>query len=161
VTRSPDEARQLLFELRSLKRNVSFAMIPYLVDEMPLTVYAKAVYLHIVRRTGASEGGVCFETAQHMAEHLAISRGSVNAAKQELSEAGLIKIKKKRAHGEYAKDIITLEDIELPNAYFFSNDHMSSDFRRQNSKKFGKNLLKALLSHLEKIISELEQNVCE
>jgi len=151
-----NEALQELNELKALKRTVNFAMIPYIVDDMPLSVYAKALYLHIVRRTGASENGRCFETVENMAKILNISKNTVTKSKRELESAGLINIvKKTNPDNKFVSDVITLEDIQLENAYFYS-EYLDPDDRKNNIEKFGTNLFIAIKNHLKERINELE-----
>lgn len=147
-----------LTELRMLKRNVAFAMIPYFVIDLPLSVYAKSLYMLIVRRCGAAKDGVCFESVEHMAKHLAISPSTVVKAKSELANVGLVTITKRsgpQGHGGYASDIITLIDIELENAFFYSPEYLTSERRRKNIDLFGKLTLLRLRYELNNMIAEL------
>lgn len=156
-----NEALQELNELKALKRTVNFAMIPYIVDDMPLSVYAKALYLHIVRRTGASENGRCFETVENMAKILNISKNTVTKSKRELESAGLINIvKNTNPDNKFVSDVISLVDIQLENAYFYS-EYLDPDDRKRNNENLGTNLLVALKYHLKEKIDELESLVSD
>lgn len=75
--------------MNNYKRNF-FAMIPHLVDDSELSVYAYRLYGHIKRRAGEERS--CTESARNMAEKCQMSTAMVNRAKKELEQAGLIRI---------------------------------------------------------------------
>jgi hypothetical protein len=153
-----NDSMSLYEQIRRLKRNTAFAMIPYIVSDMPLSVYSKALYIHIVRRCGAEENGKCFESAEHMAKRLKISKGSVINAKRELKEVGLIMITKEPGtHGEFPHDVITCVNIEWENAFFYStNDVINSSNREELLSQNGKNLLLVLRNYLSNLVKDEE-----
>lgn len=85
-----------------------FTMIPNMVDDMALSVYAFRLYCHIRRVAG--EGGACWQGTSTLAETCKMSAGKVSAAKQELAEAGLIQVEFKNAKN-YNYHHITVKDV--------------------------------------------------
>jgi len=87
-----------------------FFMIPNLIDEMGLSVYAFRLYCHFKRVTG--ESGECWQSTATISEACQMSTGSVSNAKAELAEAGLIRVEKRIAKGGARdSDLITITDI--------------------------------------------------
>lgn len=97
-----------------------FSIIPHVIDDYPLSVFAYRLYGHIVRRAG--EHGSCFESVRNMAKHCRVSIGTIVRAKKELNKAGVIRIKSVQGqNGRFSHDEITLVDIMLINVDFYSN----------------------------------------
>lgn len=110
----PDYITQVVDEGRG-----HFTIVPNMVDEMGMSVYAVRLYLHLKRVTG--EGGVCWQSVRTLAKACTMSQTSVVRAKRELAQANLIRIEQvKSAVGDYDSDRITLRDIWLENAQRYS-----------------------------------------
>ena len=117
--RSKESIEEREDEIKSEVR-AYFSIIPHVVDDLPLSVFAYRLYGHIVRRAG--EHGVCFESVRNMAEHCMVSIGTIVRAKKELDKAGLIRIKSVQGqNGRFSHDEITLVDIMPSNVEFYSN----------------------------------------
>ncbi len=71
-----------------------FTMIPNIVGECGLSVYAFRLYCQIKRVAG--EDGKCWQSTRTLAKNCKMSLGSVSKAKIELEEAGLIVISQKK-----------------------------------------------------------------
>jgi hypothetical protein len=96
-----------------------FIMLPILVDDMSLSVFAFRLYAHIVRRVG--NGGECWENSRNMGEACNMSPASISRAKQELTKAKLIQVESvERAHGEFPYHKITIRDIWEENVKKYS-----------------------------------------
>jgi DNA-binding MarR family transcriptional regulator len=78
--------------------------IPNLIDEMGLSPFEIALYVHVKRRAGDS--GVCNENSRELAEATRMSAGQVSAAKRELVMRGLIEVRKVKG-----RDVISISDI--------------------------------------------------
>src|SRR5690349_12764433 len=68
--------------------------LPNLIDDFGLSVYARAVYSHMKRVTGATGRKPFDRTTRQIAKHLEISVGAAHNAKKELSDARLIVLEK-------------------------------------------------------------------
>lgn len=109
-----------------------FTMIPNLVDDLGLTVYAFRLYCHIRRVTG--DFGACWQSTTTLAKHCNMSHGSVIKSKRELARFGLIHIEKKKGgHGDYDEiekkrgghfdyDEIIIADIWARNMAFYAKE---------------------------------------
>ncbi len=60
--------------------------IPNIVDDLPLSAYARSLYMHLKRVCGAG-GGKCWKGERALAAGSGMSKGSVRKAKAELEEA--------------------------------------------------------------------------
>jgi DnaD/phage-associated family protein len=67
-----------------------FTIIPNMVDDMDLSVYAFRLYAHIRRVAG--DGGKCYQSTNTLAESCHMSAGAVSNAKKELEQSGLISV---------------------------------------------------------------------
>ena len=98
-----------------------FTMIPNVIDDLGLSVWAVRLYLRLKRRAG--ETGVCWENSRNLAAGCNMSRTQVLRAKKELEETGLITISKaKPKAGRFAGHIIKIVDIWLLNAVGYTKD---------------------------------------
>jgi hypothetical protein len=91
--------------------------IPNIVDDSDLSVYAFRLYVHIKRVAG--EAGQCYEGSQSLAKNCKMSVGKISAAKQELVDAGFIRL----VPGDWKKgkaDTITVVDVWDRNYKTFS-----------------------------------------
>lgn len=110
-----------------------FAMIPHMVDDLPLSVYAYRLYGHIVRRAG--QDGACFEGIRKMARCIGCSPQTIVEAKRELQRWSLIIIERRHTDdGGYLSDWITLRPIEEVNETWMTlgekeKQKMISDFQ--------------------------------
>lgn len=96
-----------------------FTMIPNIVTEMGLSVYAQSLYLRLKRRAG--ESGECFESTRNLAIGCKMSTAKVTEAKRELEQAGLIRIETaKGEHGGRPYHIITITNIWEKNLAHYS-----------------------------------------
>jgi hypothetical protein len=87
-----------------------FTIIPNLVDDFGLSVYAIRLYLHLRRVAG--EAGSCWQSTRTLAEHCGMSEGSVTKAKEELRNTKLIHITHvKNPHG--GRDYHNIEIIDI------------------------------------------------
>jgi hypothetical protein len=93
-----------------------FTMIPNIVFELGLSVYAVRLYCELKRVTG-DYGGKCWINTEHLSERCQISTGNISAAKKELLEAGLILIENKGANHYHE---ITIVDIWDKNVQHFT-----------------------------------------
>lgn len=142
-------------------------MIPNIVDDMGLSVYAVRLYLRIKRRVSqrrdGGTNGELYESTRSLAASLGMSAPTVTRAKRELVDAGLIRIKKvKREHGEFPCDHITIIDIWLVNKFYFSKEIIFSSEQGQNYQ--GKDVRKLFKEHPElkkKIPSLIKKTTCE
>lgn len=66
--------------------------LPNLIDEMRLSPFEVALYVHVKRRAG--DDGVCKESARELAEACRMSLGQITAAKKELVTRGLIEVRR-------------------------------------------------------------------
>lgn len=95
-----------------------FTMLPNLLDDLRLSVYAVRLYFHIKRVTG--ETGECWQSTETLAGACDMSMGSVSNAKKELAAAGLIEIATGQ-NGRNLYDIVTIADIWARNIRHFEN----------------------------------------
>lgn len=96
-----------------------FAMIPYMIDDMGLSVFAVRLYLRILRRAG--NDGYCWENTRNLAAGCNMSLGMVSAAKKELEQNGLITVSlKTKDHGEFPYHEITINNIWKQNIEKYS-----------------------------------------
>lgn len=98
---------------------VYFSMIPNMICELGLSVYAMALYVRLKRRAG--ETGECWESTRNLAAGCRMSTKKVGEAKRELEAAGLIKIKTAEGiHGGRPYHVITIVDVWQRNLELFS-----------------------------------------
>lgn len=106
----------------------NFTIIPNIIDDLDLSVYAFRLYFHIKRRAG--ENGNCWESTATLAKACNMSTGMVSKAKTELAEKGLITIthvardKSKPAHHN-----ISVDDIWMRNILAYEKPVRSQDER--------------------------------
>jgi DNA-binding transcriptional MocR family regulator len=86
-----------------------FTVIPNMLDDMGLSVYAFRLYAHIKRVAG--ENGKCFQSTATLADECDISINTVTKVKQELLERGLISIVPKNVGRGKPLHVITVVDI--------------------------------------------------
>jgi hypothetical protein len=87
-----------------------FTMLPNVVDDLGLSVYAFRLYCHIRRVTG--EDGKCWQSTETLAKASGMSVHAVVDAKRELAAANLVTITTvKRPGGGRAFHVITIRDI--------------------------------------------------
>lgn len=86
-----------------------YARMPFIIDDMKLSLVASRLYLHLKRVIG--EGGVCWQTRNTLSDICGISTGSITNAKKELVDKGLITITEKPSSRGKPHQIITLVDI--------------------------------------------------
>jgi predicted transcriptional regulator len=86
-----------------------FTVIPNIVDDMGLSVYALRLYLHIKRV--ADENGKCAQPTATLADKCNISINTVTKYKQELLERDLISIEQKNIGRGKPLHVITIVDI--------------------------------------------------
>lgn len=87
--------------------------IPNLLDEMRLSPFEMALYVHVKRRAG--DGGKCNENSRELAAATSMSAGQVSAAKNSLKQRGLIEVSTVKG-----RDVITVCDIWQQNLEHFS-----------------------------------------
>lgn len=87
--------------------------IPNLIDELRLSPFEMALYVHVKRRAG--DGGVCNENSRELAEATSMSAGQVSAAKNSLKQRGLIQVRTVKG-----RDVISVCDIWQQNLDHFS-----------------------------------------
>lgn len=87
--------------------------LPNLIDEMRLSPFEVALYVHVKRRAG--DGGVCNESTRELAEACRMSVGQVSAAKKELLRRGLIGVRRVKR-----QDILYISDIWQENYQHFA-----------------------------------------
>lgn len=104
--------------------------IPNLIDEMELSVYAFRLYARLKRVAGDS--GQCWESTRTLADACKMSVGQVCKAKQELSDAKLIRLERR----EHKKtDLISIEDVWRHNfARFAGANHAEKNVHDMNTK---------------------------
>lgn len=87
-----------------------FTMLPNMIDDIGLSVYAFRLYCHFKRVTG--EVGKCWQSTETLSKACRMSAHSVVDAKKELKEAKLITIKAvKRPGGGRGFHVITIRDV--------------------------------------------------
>lgn len=113
-----------------------FALMPNIVDEMGLSVYAYRLYGHLKRVTG--EYGTCNQSTRTMAQTCAMSTASISRAKQELIAAGLIRVREmKGQHGGHDYHEITIVDVWAKNYEYYQARKQVTE---SNSQVTGSNL---------------------
>lgn len=91
-----------------------FFMMPNMIDDIGLSVYAFRLYGRLKRVAG--DKGHCDQSTRTLADACQMSTASVSRAKQELLTAGLIRIStKKRTYGGMDYHEITIVDIWAEN----------------------------------------------
>jgi hypothetical protein len=91
-----------------------FTLIPHILDDSSLSVYAVRLYLHAKRVAGERTDGACWQSTRTLAEQCKMSLGAVTNAKKELLEKRWIRIEKvASARGE--RDVIRIADVWLVN----------------------------------------------
>ena len=111
-----------------------FVMVPNIIDDLGLSVYAFRLYVHMKRRAGEGLDGKCFESTKNLAKLCSMSIGKVTASKKELADNGLITIEtKNRPSGGRPYHEIKISDVWKANVDRFSkgNDHLGDS----NSKE--------------------------
>ena len=101
-----------------------FAMIPHLVDDLDLSVYAYRLYGHMRRVIGESHNGKCWQSTSTLAEHCKMSMGSVCKAKKELQKSGLIRVELETGRGT-RYHVITIVNIWRRNIERYSEQTLS------------------------------------
>lgn len=87
-----------------------FIIVPNLVDDMDLSVYAFRLYVHLKRVAG--DKGECWQSTATLAMACKMSVGSVSKAKKELIKHQLIIVEKMISdHGEFDRHVIHIADI--------------------------------------------------
>ena len=87
-----------------------FTMLPNLIDDLGLSVYAFRLYCHIKRVTG--EDGKCWQSTETLVKACRMSVHSVVDAKRELKDAKLITVKLvKRPGGGRDFHVVTIRDV--------------------------------------------------
>jgi len=100
--------------------HVYFTMIPNIIYELGLSLYARDLYGWIKRRAG--ENGACWENVRNLSKHLGISPGRITKAKAELINAGLIVIEQHQTvHGHYPGHTIKITDVWKNNVDYFTS----------------------------------------
>lgn len=98
-----------------------YTQLPNMIDDAGLSVYAFRLYSRIKRVAG--DGGKCYQSTKTLAEACNMSAGSVSNAKQELIDAGLIRLEvehdKKKG---YDYHVIRIVDIWAQNMKAYSQD---------------------------------------
>lgn len=106
-----------------------FTMLPNLIDDLGLSVYAFRLYCHIKRVTG--EDGMCWQSTERLSKACRMSVHSVVDAKKELADAKLITIKSvKRPGGGRDFHVITIRDVwgkNLNHCVAMKNDQEPTD----------------------------------
>lgn len=111
-----------------------FAIIPHIVDDMGLSVWAYRLYGHF-RRVAGEDGGACWQSTRTLAEACKMSTGQVAKAKLELVEAGLITITNERgAHGDY--HVITIADVWALNMARYSQTEQTETGERSPGERY-------------------------
>lgn len=82
-----EEPHQRIFDEGDLRKYRT--EIPNLIDDLELSIYERALYLHYKRVCGASEGA-CWESVRRTAEHIGVSKSQVQRIRRELEEKELI-----------------------------------------------------------------------
>jgi hypothetical protein len=109
-----------------------FTLIPNMIDDLHLTVYAFRLYCHIKRVVGEFEDGSCWQSTRTLATHCNMSLASISKAKKELEKAGLIRIESKPGdHGDYHE--ITIRDVWARNMAQFSESSKRSPDERMST----------------------------
>lgn len=110
-----------------------FVVLPNIIDDLPLSLAAFRLYVHIRRVAG--DNGVCWQSLTTLAQHCGLSRPTVVRAKKELERLGLVKIvPKKRERGGHDLHLITVVNIWEINHAHYSNDGNASE--TSQSKNF-------------------------
>jgi len=111
-----------------------FTMIPNIVFEYPLTVYAFRVYSHIKKVAG--ENGVCFQTLRTIAGWCNISHPSVIRAIRELEKAGMIEVTKVTGkRGGFSHNEMTIIDLWQTNVDHFNLPDLDRNEARKKWKE--------------------------
>lgn len=103
-------------------QGLPFSMIPHIIDDLGLSVYAYRLYGRILRRAGVLENGICFESTENLAAACKMSTGMVSKAKKELVKEGLITIEKRKQSSDggygYIQHYITVCPVLIPDEKF-------------------------------------------
>jgi hypothetical protein len=94
-----------------------FTLLPNLIDDLGLSVYAFRLYVHLKRVAG--DGGKSWQSARTLAKHCKMSVGKVSQAKGELLERELIKITKEPGRPGRDYDVIEIVDIWPENMAYY------------------------------------------
>jgi hypothetical protein len=94
-----------------------FTLLPNLIDDLGLSVYAFRLYVHLKRVAG--DGGKSWQSARTLAKHCKMSVGKVSQAKGELLERELIKITKEPGRPGRDFDVIEIVDIWPENMAYY------------------------------------------
>lgn len=96
-----------------------FTIIPNMIDDADLSVYAFRLYVHIKRVAG--ENGNCHQNIKTLADACRMSQGMVTKARRELAEKNLITIERvENPHGGYDYMHIRIADLWKENASSYS-----------------------------------------
>jgi hypothetical protein len=100
-----------------------FFIIPNILDDMKLSVYAFRLYCHYKKVAG--EDGTCWQSVKTMSEKCQMAAGSITNARRELEEKGLIKVNE--VHNPTGKAFleVTIIDIWGINKKGYSPDECS------------------------------------
>lgn len=75
------------------EKRYAFTILPNIIDDMGLSAIAYRLYGHLKRVAG--EKGECFQSGETLAKACNLSTGAISKAKNELRDAGLIRIEVK------------------------------------------------------------------
>jgi hypothetical protein len=84
-----------------------FTMLPNLIDDSDLDVYAFRLLAHVLRVTGT--GGTCWQSTDTLAAACHMSRGKITEAKRLLVEQQYLRIEKRSGRGG-VRHVITVDD---------------------------------------------------
>jgi len=86
-------------------------MMPNILDDLDLSVYAFRLYSHYKRVAG--ENGTCWQSVKTMSEKCKMAMGSITNARNELQEKGLIKVNE--VHNPTGKAFLEVTIIDIWN----------------------------------------------
>jgi hypothetical protein len=137
-----------------------FTIIPNVIDDMKLSPFAKALYLHLKRVAG--DNGKCWQSQRTLSNACCMSTFAVVKAKKELAAAGLIEIEvHKGEHGGKDYHVIAITDIWSENMQSFTkSDQDITDTLQgsENTYQDSRNTLQGIDTTLQGSDTRLKKN---
>lgn len=109
-----------------------FIMLPNIIDDLELSIYAFRLYVHFVRVVGAG-AGKCWQSTSTLAKACGMSRGKVSQAKKELEEAGLIAVNYAQSSaGGHEYHEVKIKNIWRANIAYYAGEGIPKFWKDNN-----------------------------
>jgi hypothetical protein len=99
-----------------------FTMVPNIIFDMGLSVYAQCLYMQLARAQGQDKDH-CYPSIEYLAKQCGVSKDTIIKAKQELEECSLITVELQRSRkGGFPFNVYHVMDIWDENEGYYSGN---------------------------------------